>query len=100
MREELKVTSIEPAEGATVEKIRPGTRYNPYVKFTFRAVYVLEDGRRIETNSDHRLKRDAVAELASLPKAPRWETTVELQDGELYMTTTKIGIGSLIGAGD
>ena len=81
-------------------KIQPGTRWNTYVKFTFRAVYVTEDGRRIEHNSDHKLKRDAVAELASLPKAPSWETAVILENGRLQATTMKIGLASAFAARD
>lgn len=99
-QEEIRVATIEPAPGATVAKIKPGTRMNPYSKFTFDVVYILEDGRRLTTQSDHKLKRDAVAELASLPKPPKWETTVTLEDGHLQWTTMKLGISSLIGAGD
>jgi len=92
-RDEVKIVTIEAAPGATILKLQKGERFNPYAKYTFDVIYVLEDGRRVETTDDHSLLRDAKAELASLPKAPRWEMTAIFDEhGRLSMTSTHIGL--------
>ena len=57
-------------------------------------VYVLEDGRRIETGQRFRLKRDAVAELASLPKPPRHSMRAIFEEsGAFFGTSTSFQFG-------
>lgn len=69
----VPVTLIEATEGAKVVKV---IDYNPWrapVTFT------LSDGRKIETSKRFRLKRDAVAYLATLP-IPTTNTSVEFDE--------------------
>lgn len=85
---DVRIVTIEPAEGATVEK-KPGPHPSSYgyCPWKIDVIYVLEDGRRIPATSRHGLKRDAVAELASLPHPPRVPTTASFtDDGEFFGT--------------
>lgn len=91
-RDSVTIVSIEPAPGTAVIKSPGWNKYNPW---KFDIVYVLEDGRRVETTSRHSLKRDAVAELGRLPGPPDYPTTANFDDGVFTGTTTKLLIGGV-----
>lgn len=91
---EKKIIRIEAAPGAKVEKY-PG--YN-YQNFRCPIVYVLEDGTRVESHKGARLKRDAVAYLAKLPRDVD-HMTARVEDGNLVMVSERFSIGMKPGAG-
>jgi hypothetical protein len=88
----LPVASIEAAPGTKPEKYDGRSASNRGYEIDI--VYVLEDGRRIPRHSRHRLLRDAKAELASLPTAPRHMTSLQLNDeGDIHLVRTSVRIG-------
>ena len=89
-RDSVAIVSIEPVTGTAVIKSPGSNKYNPW---KFDIVYVLADGRRVESTSRHSLKRDAVAELKRLPAPPDYPTTANFDDGVFTGTTTKLQIG-------
>lgn len=55
-------------------------------------VYVLEDGRRVDAHLSHRLKRDVVAELATLPAAPPNPMKATFHDDKFIGTSTSYSL--------
>jgi hypothetical protein len=89
MREEIAIESIEAQPGATIRKLAKGEYSNPYVKYALPVVYVLADGRRVETTETYNLLRDAKADLAAMPHAPKHDTSACFgPTGEFWGTTT------------
>jgi hypothetical protein len=91
-REHFPVATIEAEPGTKPTKYEG--RYSSERGYEFAIVYVLEDGRRLSGHSHHQLLREAKAELASLPKAPKHPTAVQLDDeGAISMVRTSYRIG-------
>jgi hypothetical protein len=81
---DVPITMIEPT-GAKPTKSERGEWRAP-------VIYVLEDGRRIEAHLSSRLKRDLVAELATLPAAPTNPTKATFHNGEFFGTSTSFSL--------
>jgi hypothetical protein len=65
-----------------------------YAKWAAPIVFTLPDGGKHSTVKRFRLKRDAVAFLATLPAEPVHETTVEFdENGKLYAWVESFWIG-------
>lgn len=84
-KKETKVVMIHPGTGE-IHKVT-----YPRKGFASKVVYELEDGRKVECNERAEKKKDLVAELATLPKAPKYPTYLEEHDG-YHMVRTEYGI--------
>lgn len=94
MTTEVPIVMIEAAPEAKIRKLAKGEHYNPYVKYAFPVVYVLEDGRRVETTDTFNLLRDAKARLATLPAPPERSMSADFDaEGKFWGTTTSFWIG-------
>lgn len=81
MNKEIRVVRVESA--GPVEKVPAG----PYSPWSVRVRYICEDGRTFDGRKGFRLKRDAVAYLATLPSAPPRPLFVCLgDDGTMWGT--------------
>ncbi len=89
---DVAIIRIDLAPGSIVEK-GPGYRPSESV-WSFRILYVLEDGRLQPATSTHRRRKDAVAEFGSLPKAPENPMrAIFNSDGVFWGTRTQFRIG-------
>jgi hypothetical protein len=89
---ETAIALIEP-RGTVVKD--PNPRWYHQGPWRLDITYVLADGRRFDTTRYYRLKRDAAAELATLPAAPANPTTATINsDGQLTGTRTSFTIGA------
>ena len=86
MLTEIPVVQIESAAGASVAKV--DSPLSSERGFAFPIVLVLEDGQRIDSSFKRRLKRDVVAELASLPKAPEHPTKAIFDEAGAFFGTS------------
>lgn len=83
----IEVVRVEAGDGSIVKV--PG-RWSGH-EYRFPIVYVLADGQRVETGDRHRLLRDAKAEQASLPKAPKHPTQA-MFDGAGAFVGTEVSV--------
>ena len=88
MRQDIRITRIEAAPGATIAK-RPS--YPSGTVFAFPVVYTLADGTQVTGTESARLKRDAVAALAALPREPRNMSACFDDTGAFWGTSTVYG---------
>ena len=66
-------------EGTTSGRIAKGPR-----GYMFPINYLLADGRRVMAHSSHTLKREAAAEMASLPKLPWCKMAANFDENGRY----------------
>lgn len=91
---DIKITNVR-----AIGPVRKST--NPFIRnaWTFDVVFTLETGtEQAGTLRTYTRKRDAVAELATLPKGVRNMAAI-YQDGRFIGTSTRYGLTDLLGGG-
>lgn len=88
MRTEIEITQIE-RRGDVVKT--PGDSRGAWA---LPITYVLADGRRVDATDRFRLKRDAAAFAATLPRAPEHPMAASFEDGRFWGTRTTYSWGA------
>lgn len=86
-REEVKIIEIRSNLKAGQKPVKQLTYSG--MQYTYPVIYVLEDGRTIETTSGKRLLRDAKTDIANMPYVPS-AMSAKFSDGEYWGTVSRM----------